>query len=716
MSPSLSRIFSSADDVGEIRPRDPVHAAQAEITMAWVNQVLSVHNSSFIQDQQMIQDALLRRLGWQRFQWDGDLIRFHAVASADVLTSRDAGLDRLTWPFVAVKTSTSPAALRAEGYRDVDDSIQGDEISGPLPSQSIDTREANRDDLSRLDQSLKEVWKYEVWWPDYAAGDWHYCARVGDTVLEYKKTPEHELIYCTPIIVSQRLDGISISDLAFKLQDVSTAVHRALNNGFYRTSEPREEIVMSGVIEGATLDDLVSGRLGGRVRVREAGTVVPIQGGDFPGFTKDMLDHYDERVSARTGIQRYQQGLAPDTLNKTATGTQLIMDAAAMRLEQVARTFAETGFRDRVGLIIRMSRREPAKLAKHQVTIRGNPITLSPDYLVDDRDLLVNTGVGVGNRIERTTLLWRLLEYYAGLLGNPAAGRICPGGDLAVFSSQNVHDALAEVLRLSGYTDTYRYTVAPMNPVIPKDKPLPPPPPSPEEQYVQLEAQKLELEINRSLVDNSKAAAEFELKALKDEAAAAEMQAKAEAEKARAELDREKVEIERELGQINLMRAEAEVELREREAALKTQELNLREREIAIREHELALEGAEQRTTAQQKDRDLDLKAAEVALQYAVAGPAAAQGEPGEAPAPTPGVSPKEALGKLSEALGGLLAGGSVSPDDGAQLREALVSIQAALGQLNRPRRIVRDAAGKVSGLEVVQDDGTVTPLASLAR
>lgn len=709
MSPSLSRIFSSADDVVEIRPRDPIHALQAEATMVWVNQVLSVFNSSFIQDQQTIQDALLRRLGWQRFHWDGDILRFYSVSPADVLTSRDAGLDRSTWPFVAMKTSTTPAALRAEGYAVADD-VEGGEISGPLPSQALDTREANRDDLSRLSSDLKEVWKYEVWWPDYKAGDWHYCVRVGEVVLKYDKVPEHELVYWTPIIVSQRLDGLSIADLSFKLQDVSTAVHRALNNNFYQTSEPREEVVMDGVIEGATLDDMITGRLNGRVRVRHAGTIVPITSGGLPGFTKDMLDHYDERVSARTGIQRYQQGLAPDTLNKTATGTQLIMDAAAMRLEQVARTFAETGFRDRVGLIIRMSRREPERLQRHRIVVRGNTVPMSPELLVDDRDLLVNTGVGVGNRIERTTLLWRLLEQYSNLLANPQASRLCPGGDLAVFSAQNFHEALAEVLRLSGYTDTYHYTVAPLNQALPRDPPLPPPPPSPEEQYVQLEARKLDLDIQKALTENAKAAATWEVQAGKDEAATAEMYAKARSEAARADLDREKAEVERELGKLKLMVAEADVEAKEREADLKARELEFRERELELRERELALRGAEQTAKATNDGRDLDLKAADVALKYAVAAPGAVQGADGAPAAPTPGVSPREALARLSEALGGLVAGGPIQSEDGMQLQATLIAIQDALTQLTRPRQVIRDADGRVSGVGVVQEDGTVVP------
>jgi hypothetical protein len=576
LMPNLSRIFHATNDVVDIQPRGAHVGIQADVAHAWVNKVCTVQNKDFIEDTAAVQDALLFRLGWQYIDWDETVspprIKIQAVPPEDVLVSREATHDRLSWPFTGFKEKTNPARLRAEGY-DVDDDIQGDEIDGFSHTIEHELREHTTDDLETLDPALKEVYKYRIWYPCYEDGDWHYVVRVGETILEHRKVPEHGMVYYTPILKSHRVDGLSISEIAFKQQDVNTALHRAVNDGMYRNSNPREEVVMGGVTPH-TYADLINDQFDGRVRVRQAGTIVPIQPPQFPQVAMTLIDHYDERTSSRTGIQKYQQGLAPDTLNKTASGTAMIMDAGNTRIEQIARTLAETGFADRVGLILRLSLARPDLLSQHIVTVRGIPMPLAPELLPQVFDLVVNVGVGVGNRTERTTALQNFINNAIQLASSPAFGRLMPGGDLAIYHARGLYEAQAEMLRLAGYTNTQKFLVDPADPNAERDQP-PKTVPTAEDRYIEIEADKQALAREKSQYDQYAKLSEMKLKNAKD---------LAEIEARQKEVDalHQKIQVDQQKSMQDLEAKAAEVQTKRDELDIKQGELDLRMAEVLL--------------------------------------------------------------------------------------------------------------------------------------
>ena len=59
-----------------------------------------------------------------------------------------------------------------------------------------------------------------------------------------------------------------------------------------------------------------------------------------------LLEYLDTVRESRTGVTRYNQGLDADSLNKTATGVNALMSQSQMRMELIARVFAETGVKD----------------------------------------------------------------------------------------------------------------------------------------------------------------------------------------------------------------------------------------------------------------------------------------------------------------------------------------------------------------------------------
>ncbi len=97
-------------------------------------------------------------------------------------------------------------------------------------------------------------------------------------------------------------------------------------------------------VEGqVNLDDLLTSRPGGVVRVKQLGAVGALQQGMADmGDAYQLLEYMEVQKENRTGWSRQSAGGDANAINKTATGVSIVTNRADMRLELVARVFAET--------------------------------------------------------------------------------------------------------------------------------------------------------------------------------------------------------------------------------------------------------------------------------------------------------------------------------------------------------------------------------------
>jgi hypothetical protein len=122
------------------------------------------------------------------------------------------------------------------------------------------------------------------------------------------------------------------------IQFYKSAIIRQMMDSLYLANNPRNQ-VLEGMVN---MDDLLTSRPGGIVRVRGANAVVPLV---TPFVARDsfpMLEYWESVKENRTGVTRYNQGLDADSLNKTAHGISQIA-ARVKRQELIARLFAATG-------------------------------------------------------------------------------------------------------------------------------------------------------------------------------------------------------------------------------------------------------------------------------------------------------------------------------------------------------------------------------------
>jgi hypothetical protein len=139
-----------------------------------------------------------------------------------------------------------------------------------------------------------------------------------------------------------------------------------------------------------------------------------------------MLQYLDQIQEKRTGVSMASQGLDPNILqNTTATAVAAMQNAAASKVELMARMFAEGGVRDMFKKILHL-------LCKYQdkprvVRLRGKYVSIDPREWDSSYDVTVNVGLGTGNRQEQMAMLAMVLQKQEQLLGQGGIGQALVG-------------------------------------------------------------------------------------------------------------------------------------------------------------------------------------------------------------------------------------------------------------------------------------------------
>jgi hypothetical protein len=189
------------------------------------------------------------------------------------------------------------------------------------------------------------------------------------------------------------------------LQLIKSTITRQILDNLYLTNNARVMAVDGQV----NLDDLLTVTPGGVVRVKSPQavqqlTVAPVAGQSFP-----MLEYLDRIQERRTGITATSQGLDPNILqNTTAAAVAAMQNAAAGRMELIARTFAETGVRDLFLNILHL-------VGKYQdkariVRLQGKYVSVDPREWKSQYDVYINVGLGTGTREQQLTMLSMILQ------------------------------------------------------------------------------------------------------------------------------------------------------------------------------------------------------------------------------------------------------------------------------------------------------------------
>ena len=226
------------------------------------------------------------------------------------------------------------------------------------------------------------------------------------TILDMEEVDTIPFVSMTPVIMPHRFHGRSVSELVEDIQLIKSTVMRQMLDNMYLTNNNRVAIQDGQV----AMDDLLTNRPGGIVRTKQPpqNVMMPIQAQPITEQATTMLGYLDSVKESRTGITRQSQGLDANTLNKTATGQNQILTQSQMRMELIARIFAETGVKD---LALKMFELVCKYQQKEKIVrIRGKYIPMRPYEWKDRVNVTVQVGLGTGSKEQQLILLNAILE------------------------------------------------------------------------------------------------------------------------------------------------------------------------------------------------------------------------------------------------------------------------------------------------------------------
>ena len=369
---------------------------------------------------------------------------------------------------------------------------------------------------SQTEDALRLYWLHESFFQTDYDGDGitelRKVCTVGDYVLQNDAIDSIPFVSITPIKIPHKFFGLSVADLVMDLQLMKSTLMRNLMDNMYNQNFGRY-----AVLEGqANLDDLLTQRPGGVVRVKSPNAIMPLTTPPLEPYSFQMLEYLDGVRESRAGVSKMSQGMNENALTShtTATAVNAVMSAAQSRVELIARNFAETGVKELMNTIYELLVKNQDK--ERVIMLRNEWVPIRPTAWSDKYDCTVSVALGSGNKDQQMMHLSQMLQF---------AGEAMKGG-LPIVTIQNMYNLGAALVKTMGFQNVNDFLTDPSQ--------IPPQPPEqdPKQMEIQMEAQikQKELEIKSG---------ELQLKAQKLQQEFQEMQIDAQFKAEEISLERE---------------------------------------------------------------------------------------------------------------------------------------------------------------------------------
>lgn len=272
---------------------------------------------------------------------------------------------------------------------------------------------------ARTDPAMVEVWVNECYvrvdWDNDGLAELRKITVAGDkdyVILDNVEVDEIPFVAITPIPMPHILFGLSLADVVQDLQLIKTVIWRQMLDNLYLANNPRHYVNEQSVSEN-TYDDLLTSRPGSIVRGigPMENAVAPMTTPFIAAQSFPMIQYLEQTASKRSGVNDGNQGIAPDDLNKNSRvgsqGIDLLQEAAAQRVELIARVFAE-GVRELceriLGLVIRNQQ------SPRIIKLTGQWTPVDPTSWKHSFELTVAVGLGTGNKDKMIGQLQSILQ------------------------------------------------------------------------------------------------------------------------------------------------------------------------------------------------------------------------------------------------------------------------------------------------------------------
>ena len=421
----------------------------------------------------------------------------------------------------------------------------------------------------------RKVWMSEVYinvdWDGDGYAELRKITKVGSIILENIEVDDHPFSAITPIKIPHKYFGMSLADITVDLQVTKSALLRNLLDNMYNLNHGRFEAVDGQV----NMDDLLTSRPGGVVRVKTAGALKRLDTPTIPNGGYDMMDYVDRLRDGRTGVSKFRTGLDTDFLNNAKAGpVDNQMEAANARLRLYARRFKETGVKQMFEKIYRLIVRHQDRPDIIQVT--GEWVPIDPTQWEGNCNCNVQTGLGHGERAKKMQEMVMLGQQYAALRQDP---EMAP-----MVTRENIYNVFQEGLRAMDYKNVGDFITDPKT--LPDYQPQPDPKAQADLMRAQNEKLKLQLEQQKMQAQMGEGQQKLQLEQEKQmlEVQRDNVKSQIEVMKLQAELaaERDQNVIEQDKSRIEVMKLEQEMLKLEAEMAQKEAEMILKEKELEV--------------------------------------------------------------------------------------------------------------------------------------
>ena len=391
-----------------------------------------------------------------------------------------------------------------------------------------DTLSAMPQDGDESDPSMREIWIDEAYircdWNGDGVGEIRKVWKTGDRIILNEEVDAIPFTNICPLPMPHKFYGFSIADIVMDLQLIKSTLWRNILDNIYHLNNGRFECLDGRV----NMDDLLTNRPAGVVRVKEMGAVRRLDAPDIGKSPYEMLNYIDTVRDSRTGITKFNQGLDANVLQQTtATAYVQQMQSSQARIELIARVFAETG-------ISAMYKRIYELLQKHSdkskvVMLRNKWVEVDPASWKKQCDFTVRVGLGNGNRDQNLVHLQSLVAIQEKI--------IAAGGMGLLVTPKNVFNTLKEIGMNMGLKNIEEYITDPDEGQAQGQQQQEDPEAGKQQveamkvqvdmQKLKLEAKKLEIEEEKLKFEEQKLMAEMQMQREENQLKSAEMQMEA---------------------------------------------------------------------------------------------------------------------------------------------------------------------------------------------
>jgi len=438
----------------------------------------------------MLHDVVIQRQDY------GGKVKIENVPPSEFLIARESKTiqDARFVCHRVLKTLSELREMYPDKNLDVEDLTGGGEDMADFSSERLERFAFDKSatywegwgDATYAEDGLRTYWLHESFLRTDYDGDGitelRKVCTVGDTVLQNDEIDSIPFVSITPIKIPHKFFGLSIADLVMDLQLMKSTLMRNLMDNMYNQNFGR-----FAVLEGqANLDDLLTQRPGGVVRVKSPNAVTPLATPALQPYSFQMLEYLDGVRESRAGVSKMSQGMNENALTShtTATAVNAVMSAAQSRVELVARNFAETGVKDLMIKIYELLHKNQDK--KRVVMLRNEWVPVRPDVWRDKYDCTVSVALGSGNKDQQMMHLSQMIQF---------ASEAMKGG-LPIVNAQNMYNLGATLVKAMGFQNVDDYLT---NPAM--APPQQPKGPSPEQQIAQQELQLKQKELEIKAAD-----------------------------------------------------------------------------------------------------------------------------------------------------------------------------------------------------------------------